>query len=222
MTPAARERARVRTPMLWISAAAWTLLLIHQAGQPGHHHTPESLLTTWSLMLAAMMLPLLIAPVRHVRGTTFARRRARSIALFLSGYAVVWIAAGSLMLLTLALTRNAPSWVIIAALVWQCSPFKQYCLNRGHIHPSLNAFSPAADFDALSFGLSHGGWCVASCWGLMLLPLLVSPAWHWAAMALVSIWLYAERLERPTPPCWTVPIPSKAARLAVAQARLRL
>ena len=47
---------------------------------------PASLALGWALMLAAMMAPVLIAPVRHVRDRSFARRRTRSIGLFVAGY----------------------------------------------------------------------------------------------------------------------------------------
>jgi predicted metal-binding membrane protein len=192
------------------------------------HNSPASLAVGWALMLAAMMTPVLIAPVRHIRDRSFAHRRARAIALFVAGYAAVWMAAGVMLLaLAQAVRLVAPeSFVPLAlvttiALIWQFSPFKQRCLNRGHAHPELAAFGRAADIDALRFGWTHGVWCVGSCWALMLLPLLVSRG-HVAAMAAVTLWLFAERLDRPMPPCWRLRGPGKAARIAVAQARMRL
>jgi predicted metal-binding membrane protein len=182
----------------------------------------------WALMLVAMMAPLLTAPVRHVRDRSFARRRARAVALFVAGYGAIWSAAGA-ALLTVALAgrRSAPESSVpvalatLIALVWQFSPAKQSCLNRCHAHAELAAFAPAADLGALRFGLTHGIWCVGSCWALMLLPLLVSRG-HLAAMAAVTLWILAERLERPMPPGWRWRGPGKAVRLVVAQSRLRL
>jgi predicted metal-binding membrane protein len=250
MTPAARQRSQVRAPVLFISAAAWILLVVEPGGAALSAHCspamlgvmpspasldlllkfnpPASLAAGWALMLAAMMAPVLIAPVRHVRDRSFSHRRARAIALFVAGYASVWMAAG-VMLLALALAARlvAPeSSVPVAlaamiALVWQFSPFKQRCLNRCHAHSELAAFGPAADIEALRFGLSHGVWCVGSCWALMLLPLLVSRG-HVAAMAAVTLWLFAERLDRPMPPRWRLRAPDKAARIVFAQARMRL
>jgi predicted metal-binding membrane protein len=109
----------------------------------------------------------------------------------------------------------------IIAIVWQFSPVKQRCLNRCHAHGELAAFGPAADVDALRFGLTHGVWCVGSCWALMLLPLLVSSG-HVAMMAAVSLWLFAERLDTPTLPRWRLRGPGRAAHLAIAKARMRL
>jgi predicted metal-binding membrane protein len=250
MTAAARERLHVRVPVLCSSAAAWILLVAGPGGTALHahhsaampratpspasldlllaHHPPASLALDWALMLVAMMAPLLIAPICHVRNRSFARRRARAIMLFVAGYGPIWMAAGC-MLLTLALASRlvAPASSVPAvlatmvALVWQFSPAKQSCLNRCHAHAELAAFAPAADIDALRFGSTHGIWCVGSCWVLMLLPLLVSRG-HLAAMAAVALWVFAERLGGPMPPSWRWRVPGKAVRLAVAQSRLRL
>jgi len=250
MTPAARERSQVRVPVLFISAAAWILLVVAPGGTALSAHCspamlgttpssasldlllalnpPSSLAAGWALMLAAMMAPVLIAPVRHVRDRSFYHRRARAIALFVAGYAAIWMAAGvMLQALALAVRLAAPessgpvALVTIIALVWQFSPFKQRCLNRCHAHSELAAFGPAADIDALRFGLTHGVWCVGSCWALMLAPLLVSRG-HIAAMAGVALWVFAERLDRPMPPRWRLRGPGKAVRIAVAQAGMRL
>jgi predicted metal-binding membrane protein len=249
MTPAARERLHVRTPLLLLSAAAWMLLAVQPGGMALAHcppammraatwpasldmllarNPPATLALGWALMLAAMMLPLLIAPVRHVRDRSFAQRRARAIALFVSGYTGVWMVAGA-VLLSLAMAARLAAPVSLApvaaaaaiALVWQFSPVKQLCLNRGHAHAALAAFGPAADLDALRFGVMHGVWCVGSCWALMLVPLLVSTG-HLAAMAVVSLWLFAEKLDRPMPRRWRVRAPGKAARIAIAQTRILL
>jgi predicted metal-binding membrane protein len=248
MTPAARGRLQVRVPLLTISAAAWMLLLIDPSGMampaycaapmsgppPSYAslglllalNPPTSLASSWALMLIAMMAPLLIAPVRHVRDRSLARRRARATVLFVVGYAALWMLAG-IILQTFALgfrvvapvTLVPTTLLTIVAIVWQFSPVKQSCLNRCHAQPELAAFGTAADVDALRFGLTYGGWCVGSCWTLMLLPVLFSQA-HVAAMAAVALWLFAERLDRPMPPCWRWHGPGKAIRIAIAQTRL--
>ena len=217
MTAAARERLRVRTPVLCLSAAAWMALVLNTGGRAmaAHCAAGESVASRaggWALMLAAMMAPAVVAPVRHVRASSFARRRARAVALFVAGYTAVWMAAGSALM--------AASWVgpvlgIAMTLVWQCSPAKQRCMNRGHAHRELRAFGRAADADALRFGLAHGAWCVGSCWALMLLP-LVLPGVHWAAMAAVSAWVWAERLEVPAAPGWRWRGAGKAGRIVWA------
>jgi predicted metal-binding membrane protein len=216
-----------------MSGAAWILLAASPGGTPLYAHCTAATVAAipclaggWALMLAAMMAPVLIPPLRHLRDRTFARRRARGIGLFVLGYAAIWMAAGALLLaLALAVRRAAPeSFVAVVpataiAMVWQFSPAKQRCLNRCHAHPELAAFGPAADIGALRFGLTHGVWCAGSCWALMFLPLLISRG-HIVAMAAVSLWLFAERLDRPMPPRWRLRGPGKAARLVIAQARM--
>jgi predicted metal-binding membrane protein len=250
MTPAARERRQVRAPLLLISGAAWTLLALDPSGTAMPMYCsaatlgampslgsvmhvvalnpPASLAAGWALMLAAMMLPLLMAPVRHIRDRSFARRRFRAGLLFVMMYAAIWMAAGLVLLeLSLFLRLLVPeSTVLVAAavavaLVWQISPLKQRCLNRCHAQPALAAFGSAADVDVLRYGLTHGIWCAGSCWLLMLLPLLVADG-HLAVMAGVALWIFAERLDAPARPRWRFRGLGKASRIAFAQARLRL
>jgi predicted metal-binding membrane protein len=179
-------------------------------------------------MVAAMMLPLLSAPVRHVRARSFTQRRARAITLFITGYAMIWMAAGVILLALLVVIQLIPlespllvASVALIALIWQFSPLKQRCLNHGHAHPELAAFGAAGDTDALGFGFTHGTWCVGSYWALMLLPLLISHG-HIVVMAAVALWLAAERLDKPLTPRWRWRGPGKAARIAIAQTRIRM
>ncbi|MBV9826885.1 MAG: DUF2182 domain-containing protein [Alphaproteobacteria bacterium] len=177
------------------------------------------------LMTAAMMLPLVAAPLKHVRARSFAQRRPRASLLFLVGYAVVWICAGIILHAIAIATRWAtPPWlasesaVIAVAVLWQVSPPKQWCLNRCHRRPHLAAFGLAADRDALAFGLGNGLFCVGTCWALMLVPLSTA-RWHLIAMAAASLFIFAERLERPAALAWRCRFPCKAARIATAQLR---
>ena len=219
MTPAARQRLEVRAPILIVSAAAWMLLILRPHDASAHAHCSGLLATNspgqwgrWALMLVGMMGPLLVAPVLHVRERSFARRRTRGIALFVLGYGAIWMLA-AVVLMPLASYLTVASGAAIA-LLWQWSPLKQRALNRGHGHPELAAFGAAADAAALRFGLTHGAWCLASCWALMLLPFLVVHG-HLVAMAVVTLWLIAEKLDRPAKPRWSMRLPLKATRLLV-------
>jgi predicted metal-binding membrane protein len=145
-----------------------------------------------------------------------------------AGYAVIWMAAGivllaAVLLLSLFLPQSyAPAiGVALIALVWQCSPIKQRCLNRSHNHRELAAFGLAADLDALRFGITHGVWCVGSCWALMLFPMLLSQG-HFAAMAVVTLLMTSERLEQPRPLNRRLRFSGKLVRIAIAQTRIRL
>jgi len=188
----------------------------------------SSMMAGWGLMLASMMSPTLITPFRHILNRSFKRRRARSVALFVAAYAAIWMAAGGVLIaVMLMLNLLAPqsylpaAGVAIVAFVWQCSPIKQRCLNRGHNHSELAAFGIAADLDALRFGITHGVWCVGSCWLLMLLPMLLLQG-HFAAMAVVTFVMTSERLEKPRPLSWRLRFPGKLMRIVAAQTRIRL
>jgi len=249
MTPAARDRQKVGIPVLAATFAAWVALVAQAGGaglmgsccvpaslQDGFsssswhmlmvRNPPGLLALGWGLMVVAMMGPMMSGCIRHVVDRSLSRRRATGVLLFLAGYVGVWMAVGALMLpLALAIRLFAPtSFVPVAvagllALVWQCSPQKQRCLNRGHSHPRLAAFGAAAYLDTFRFGLTHGVWCVGSCGALMFVTELL-PVGHLAAMVAVTIWLVAEKLNRTEPPRWRVRGVGKAIRLTYAQTRL--
>jgi predicted metal-binding membrane protein len=230
MISGVREFARVRNPVLLISAATWILLLAEPGGTDMLVHCPAtssigrpfpvsfqmllamnppaSLAAGWALMLVAMMSPALIQPLCHIRQRSFTHRRARSSVLFVAAYAAIWMAFGAVLLAVelavkfFASQSYLPAAVImLMALVWQFSPIKQRCLNRCHAHTELAAFGAAADFDALRFGMTHGMWCAGSCWALMLFPMLL-PRGHLVAMAGVALLIFSERLEQPMPLGW--------------------
>lgn len=245
MTERARVRRRIRVGVLVVSAWAWAMLVfapIHQASLDLCTSAAAAwswtllaellqapaaglLATGWLLMLMAMMAPTLVAPLLHVHQRSFRHRRARSLALFGLGYFAVWLLAGTaLTLLQLMVLSMSPAdgWPALAALLlallWQCSPAKQTCLNRSHNHRELAAFGRAADRDALVFGLSHGVWCFGSCWALMLLPMLWVQG-HLAAMLVVAAVMVGERLEGPRPPRWALRGLGKPMRILLAQTR---
>lgn len=236
----AQEFARVWKPTLLISAAAWTLLLmgpstinifgpclVSSSGtMPSLSRTS---LASWTVMLIAMMAPVLIQPVYHIHLRSFAHRRWRSIAIFLVGYTAIWMAFGIivlLLLMQLAVKSFAQHWyllagVVLLAFVWQFSPIKQRCLNRCLAHPALAAFGSAADANAFGFGITHGIWCTGSCWLLMILPMLLARG-NIAAMAIVAVLIFSERLEPPNHPCWACRGIGKVIRIVVTQLRLRV
>ena len=244
----ARQRARVATPILLLSAVTWMMLLVNTGSVITVAHCPvtdsgvspvsfqmllamnppSALTAGWVLMVVAMMSPTVIAPLQHLIERSFKRRMLRSVTLFVLGYAAIWMAAGALLVsATLLLNLIAPRSYLpllgvgIVALVWQCSPIKQRCLNRLHNHSELAAFGLAADRDALHFGITHGIWCFGSCWALMLLPMLLLEG-HLVAMAVVTFLITSERLEQPRPLIWRPRLRGKLMRILIAQTRIRL
>jgi predicted metal-binding membrane protein len=199
-------------------SASFGLVLVFNA--------PAQLAGGWALMLAAMMLPLVIVPLRHVRERSLARRRGRATLLFVLGYLVVWMTAGIVLQLaalvalwTLPLPWMWPGLALAVAMLWQVSPAKQWCLNRCHRKPQLAAFEPAADRDALLFGLTHGASCLGACWTLMLAMLLAGKG-QFPAMIAITLLLLSERLESPAPLGWRWRGGGKAMRIIAARLRL--
>jgi predicted metal-binding membrane protein len=215
-------------PAFCSAATPWPAPLSVSFDQALAFNSPAKLASSWALMIAAMMLPFVIAPLRHIRDRSFARRRTRAVLLFVAGYMAVWMIAGiGLQAMALAARWAVPTPLLclglaaVIAMGWQVSPAKQWCLNRCHRRPHLAAFGAAADRDAFDFGLSNGASCVGACWALMLLTLLVEHG-HLLAMAAVTLFVFAERLESPAPLAWRWRGPGKALRIVMAQARMRL
>jgi predicted metal-binding membrane protein len=215
-------------PAFCSAATPWPAPLSVSFDQALMFNSPAKLASSWALMVVAMMLPLVIAPLRHVRDRSFARRRNRAMLIFVAGYLAVWMAAGvGLQAMALAARWAVPLPLLclgVAAAVamgWQVSPAKQWCLNRCHRRPQLAAFGAAADCDAFNFGLTNGASCVGACWALMLLMLVVEYG-HLLGMAAVTLFVFAERLENPAPLAWRWRGPGKALRIVMAQVRMRL
>src|SRR6266513_2111029 len=99
----AQDWARLRNCVLAVSLIAWAIILfqprvssccsVNSVGVSWETllaaNPPGSLAGNWALMLVAMMAPMLIAPIYHIRISSFARRRLRSTILFAAAYGVV-------------------------------------------------------------------------------------------------------------------------------------
>lgn len=248
MRPSGKIRKTISFVILGISVTLWVLLLINPGNILTVQHCPmtasgpsraslqmlllmnpiSSLLTGWTLMVIAMMFPKLILPIQYVYGRTLKRRRFWSALLFVLGYVTVWVAMGFFMIaailgLNLLMPKSyIPAIVVgIIAIVWQCSPVKQRCLNRSRDHMTLSAFGWAANRDAIVFGVRHGLWCVASGWALMLFPMLL-PSGHNLAMVWVTFVMISEHLDHSQVPRWRLYFSGKLMRMIFAQTQIRL
>lgn len=250
-SPEARARRRVRTPVLAAAALGWCVTAIvfgahfgaaHAAedsmgmamGSPAHadgmssmsmHLSASSVpafLGMWLVMLAAMMSPVLIGPLRHLGARSLPGQRIAARALFVTAYATLWLAAGLVLLAVAdALDRlGTPGLIAVgSAAIWQLTPVKQRCLNGHHSRPPLAAFGRPARLAAVRYGGRLALWCIGSCWALMLLPLVLTTH-QLVAMAAVTCWIWAEQLEFPALARWRVRVPTRAilvARVAVTR-----
>lgn len=134
----------------------------------------------WMLMVAAMMFPLVLGPIRATALRSVWRRRHRAIVGFLLGYSGPWLMVGiSISVLFSGLSvqhRFGPSasaalGFAVAAL-WQGTAVRLRALRSCHRTTPLAPSGWRADRDCLRYGWSIGLHCIVSCWALMLACLL--------------------------------------------------
>jgi predicted metal-binding membrane protein len=171
-------------------------------------------LTTWVVMMSAMMFPSISPMVlMYARMAGGQRERGKGeqageTAFFVGGYLVAWAVAGlagyAIFDLVRSLSIDALAWdragqyvaagVLIGAAAYQLTPLKDACLRRcrNPLMFLLTSWRPGRA-GALRMGAEHGAWCVGCCWALMaaLFALgVMSIGW----MALIAALIAAEKL----------------------------
>jgi predicted metal-binding membrane protein len=170
----------------------------------------------WWVMMIAMMTPsatpaiLLYASVyRHHLKQGNAPQSLGPTAVFALGYLLVWLAFSVAAtgvqrllensgLLSTGMMNSRSRWlsaaVLLAAGLYQFSPFKDRCLTQCR--------SPAAFFTrhwrphavgALRLGALHGAWCVGCC-ALLMALLFVGGVMNLAWIAALTVLVMAEKL----------------------------
>lgn len=182
-----------------IDGSAWEMLTQH-------------LNLHWFLMLVTMMLPLLSLPVENVSRKLFSRKRYVGIAGFFLGYIVFWTFVGTFLSSIMTFFSDAFEYVSIyqieitafIVVLWQATPWKQYCLNRHHFLPVINPFGWHAFYDSFKYGLKNAFWCVGSCWAIMWFSLAVMKFGMWS-MPFFSILMFIDQNRRWQPATWNMP-----------------
>lgn len=204
--------------LLILAALSWIFTAERMSGMDmGGWTNPGPLnffVTTWVVMLAAMMFPSVTPMVTAYAKISRRRREAGryaprgSTSLFVAGYLVAWTAFGLVAydlyqtvaaLAPGAFTANpggryAAAGVILAAAVYQLTPAKNVCLTkcRTPMDFILHRLRPGHG-GALRMGLEHGAWCVGCCWALMVALFalgVMSVGW----MALVGAFIAVEKM----------------------------
>jgi predicted metal-binding membrane protein len=169
--------------------------------------------TTWVVMMAAMMFPsiapMVLAYARISPRMHAAHPRHGTVTVFVAGYLLTWtvfgLAAYGLFAGLRAVAGHELGWhqagpyvagaVIGLAALYELTPAKDSCLRRCRA-----PFSFLTDEwrdgrrGALVMGTLHGGWCVGCCWGLMAALFAVgvmSLGW----MVFVSVLIAVEKLS---------------------------
>jgi predicted metal-binding membrane protein len=213
--PLGGVRRALIAALLVLAAAGWLFTDVRMRGMDAEPGAALGSLgfyvTTWVVMMAAMMFPS-IAPMVLMYARVAKTRRARglggSTGLFVTGYLVTWsvfgLAAYGLFELLDSADLGLLAWdragrylaggVLLAAAIYQLTPAKDACLRRcrGPLAFVLERWRDGPT-GALRMGLEHGAWCVGCCWALMaaLFALgVMSVAW----MALVAGLIAVEKL----------------------------
>jgi predicted metal-binding membrane protein len=203
-------RVAVRGPakgLLLASAIGWLAMAWLLDGHELPHSHAVSLSSNtlvWLAMILAMGPLLLLREVGFVWRTSLRRLRPLTVASFLSGYVAAWLLAGiavSLLLEWLTAGSVRIAVAVSLALLWQCSPARQRCLNACHRLPSLRVFGTAACRDSLRYGVSTGRYCAAACGPLMLVVLLAN-GYHLPLMGIAAVVTTVERHLPARRPAW--------------------
>lgn len=184
--------------MVWMPMGSWTASVLMFSAM-------------WVAMMVAMMLPSTLPILLLFRRVALFRheRHAGGLCTVLAaGYFLTWAGFGlaaygvgigvtQLAMYSAQISRAVPfaaGVALIAAGVFQLTPLKQACLRHcrdpllllsNHAGPGWRA--------ALQLGLCHGAFCVACCWALMLIQLVLG-VMNVAVMAALALVIAMEKL----------------------------
>jgi predicted metal-binding membrane protein len=205
--------------LLALAAMGWALLA--RQGASGHMDmamasptmgmSPLLFVTTWVVMMVAMMFPS-AAPMILTFHKVQVSKRQRGDAfvatwVFVAAYMLVWTLCGvaayggavvtEMIAMRAALspvaTTRIGGAILVAAGLYQLTPFKAFCLSKCRTPISFIMTSwRDGGCGALRMGVLHGVYCLGCCWLLfvILFPLGVM---NISAMAVITLVIFAEK-----------------------------
>lgn len=220
----AARRWIIRSPYWWAwlsSVAAWVFLLCMVPSEsPGEpilctaqgsvslsqtSLSPPTIggwgLTHYTIMILAMMFPLLSNPIAHVGFSVQRKIRDIAIAFFLAGYTAVWVVIGlvfsvlaSYLRLKLATYPSAEflsalGFLIGALIFWL--PSRRLSLMACERTLPIRMCSFGSFVDCFGYGAYSGLTCAKICWAPMLIMFMNSHSF--SIMAFVTISIFLER-----------------------------
>lgn len=192
--------------LLVVAAVAWVFVVPRSgAGGGTMGMALPAFIGMWTLMMSAMMFPA-TAPLASIYVRTISSHRVERIVSFAAGYIVVWAAASVPAFVIARASGTAlaghQTWAKAFAFgayavcgVYQLTPLKEVCLRQcrspiSHLLKFGTFKGPLRDARA---GLSHGAWCLACCWALMVV-LFALGVMNLAAMIGLAAVITAEKL----------------------------
>jgi predicted metal-binding membrane protein len=192
--------------LLFVAAGAWAGTIVvaqHMGGLSGMTGTMGLTLLgfvgTWTLMMAAMMLPS-VAPTASLYAKTVRTDRAVRITGLVVGYLAVWAVAGlpayglAWLAGRLATAHPTAAHVLAVAIfavcgIYQFTWLKDRCLAncRSPLGLLLRYGSYRGPTRDLRAGIHNGGYCLGCCWGLMVILVAVGVMNLFAMVALAAL-----------------------------------
>lgn len=172
-------------------------------------------LPMWVTMMVAMMFPA-ATPMILLFDRVARQRKARGeayvpTAIFVAGYLVAWTLFGLVAYLAILAVQTLIAQfiesfpqlpliglvaVLLLAGIYQFSPLKTVCLR--HCQTPFGFITHhwrEGAGGAFVMGLHHGTYCIGCCWGLMLVLIAVG-LMNLAAMGLLALVIFVEKLSR--------------------------
>ncbi|TPN83611.1 DUF2182 domain-containing protein [Mesorhizobium sp. CU2] len=215
------QRNIILALLIAVAAGAWTLLIREQFGiaadmgmamySPTMGMKAPLFLAVWMVMMVAMMFPT-AAPMILTFHRVQAGKQERGEAfvstwVFVAAYMLLWGAMGGLAFagaagaeliaahagLSAATAARIGGALLMVAGAYQLSPLKDICLGkcRTPIGFILTSWRDGR-WGAVRMGLQHGLFCAGCCW-LLFLALFPLGIMNVAAMAVVSLLVFAEK-----------------------------
>jgi predicted metal-binding membrane protein len=178
------------------------------AHRHGHHHVAAAEHGTWladwahwTLMVLAMMLPIVAPHARRIALRSLWRRRQRALAGFVLGYLALWLGLGAVLTGVVAALDRPRAWPVVPVLLlgaaaWQISRPRRRVLRRCGSLPPGATVGWRADRDSTALGVRFGLRCAFVCG-----PAMVAMAVSGSAilMAGVLALFLSERARGPNP-----------------------
>lgn len=183
---AVRARLALVAMLLALAAAGWWWAVHQMRGMDNGPWTGLGtfvwFLGVWVVMMAAMMLPS-VAPTIALYSRMVRARSAASPLMFGAGYLATWAVAGvaafGIGRGISALWGSSLYWsdagrplagaTLLAAAIYQVTPFKQACVGRcrSPLGSLLGSWRDGL-VGAFRMGTRNGAWCLGCCWALMV------------------------------------------------------